>query len=173
MANSEPLAKLSWMLTLASIAIVVGGLYLAKGILLPLTLAVLLSFLLSPLCDRLERWRLGRIPAVLITAMLAFTMLGVVSWMAVVQMTNLAPKMPVYQENLQAKLRSTNDYVGSILSKITRSAEPKGLNLSALGQAGESQDRGDRPYSVRVITTPPSPVQVITGMFGTLLEVLG
>lgn len=53
MANSEPLAKLSWMLTLASIAIVIGGLYLAKGILLPLTLAVLLSFLLSPLCDRL------------------------------------------------------------------------------------------------------------------------
>jgi len=66
MANSEPLAKLSWMLTLASIAIVIGGLYLAK-----------------------ERSRLGRIPAVLITAMLAFTLLGVVSWMAVVQMTNL------------------------------------------------------------------------------------
>ncbi len=172
MANSEPLAKLSWMLTLASIAIVIGGLYLAKGILLPLTLAVLLSFLLSPLCDRLERWRLGRIPAVLITAMLAFTLLGVVSWMAVVQMSNLAPKMPEYQDNLQAKLRSTNDYVGSILSKITRTAEPKGLNLSALGP-GEPQDRGDKPYSVRVISTPPSPVQVITGMFGTLLEVLG
>jgi predicted PurR-regulated permease PerM len=173
MANSEPLAKLAWMLTLASIAIVIGGLYLAKGILLPLTLAVLLSFLLSPLCDRLERWRLGRIPAVLITALLAFTLLGVVSWMAVVQMSNLAPKMPEYQNNLQAKLRSTNDYVGSILSKITRTAEPKGLNRSALGPTGEPQDRGDKPYSVRVISTPPSPVQVITGMFGTLLEVLG
>ena len=92
MASAEPFAKLSWMLTLASIAVVTGALYLAKGVLVPLTLAVLLSFLLSPICDRLERWRVGRIPAVVVTAMLAFTLLGVVAWMAVVQMTNLAPK---------------------------------------------------------------------------------
>ena len=73
MASAEPFAKLSWMLTLASIAVVTGALYLAKGVLVPLTLAVLLSFLLSPICDRLERWRVGRIPAVVVTAMLAFT----------------------------------------------------------------------------------------------------
>ena len=76
MASAEPFAKLSWMLTLASIAVVTGALYLAKGVLVPLTLAVLLSFLLSPICDRLERWRVGRIPAVVVTAMLAFTLLG-------------------------------------------------------------------------------------------------
>ena len=92
MAAPEPLAKLSGILTLASIAVVTGALYLAKGVLVPLTLAVLLSFLLSPLCDRLERWRFGRIPAVLVTALLAFTMLGVVAWMAVVQMNNLCAK---------------------------------------------------------------------------------
>lgn len=173
MASSEPFAKLSWMLTLASIAVVTGALYLAKGVLVPLTLAVLLSFLLSPLCDRLERWRLGRIPSVVITALLAFTMLGVMGWMAVVQMTNLAPKMPMYQNNIQAKLRSTNDYVGALLSKITRTAEKQGQNRTGSNEASETQDRGDRPYSVRVITTPPSPLQVITGMFGTLVEVVG
>ena len=95
-----------------------------KGVLVPLTLAVLLSFLLSPVCDRLERWRFGRIPAVLVTALLAFTMLGVVSWMAVVQMTNLAPKMPEYQANIQAKLHATNEYVGDLLTKITRHVQP-------------------------------------------------
>ncbi len=173
MASSEPFAKLSWMLTLASIAVVTGALYLAKGVLVPLTLAVLLSFLLSPVCDRLERWRIGRIPAVLVTAMLAFAMLGVVAWMAVVQMTSLAPKLPEYQSNIQAKLHSTNDYVGALLSKITRAAEKKGQSLSPSEQVEEPQGRGDRPYSVRVITTPPSPLQVITGMFGTLLEVVG
>jgi predicted PurR-regulated permease PerM len=173
MASSEPFAKLSWMLTLASIAVVTGALYLAKGVLVPLTLAVLLSFLLSPICDRLERWRVGRIPAVVVTAMLAFTLLGVVAWMAVVQMTNLAPKLPEYQNNIQAKLHSTNDYVGALLTKITRAAENKGQNLSASGEADEPQGRGDKPYSVRVITSPPSPLELITGMFGTLLEVMG
>lgn len=173
MASSEAFAKLSWMLTLASIAVVTGALYLAKGVLVPLTLAVLLSFLLSPVCDRLERWRFGRIPAVVVTAMLAFAMLGVVAWMAVVQMTNLAPKLPEYQSNIQAKLHSTNDYIGTLLSRFTRAAEKKDQGLSPSEQAEEPQDRGDRPYSVRVITTPPSPLQVITGLFGTLLEVVG
>ena len=40
----DKVAKSSWMLTLASIAVVVAALYLAKGLLVPLTLAVLLSF---------------------------------------------------------------------------------------------------------------------------------
>lgn len=145
MAAPEPLAKLSGILTLASIAVVTGALYLAKGVLVPLTLAVLLSFLLSPLCDRLERWRFGRIPAVLVTALLAFTMLGVVAWMAVVQMNNLAPKLPEYQDNIQAKLKSTNDYVGGLLSKITRTIESQAPNLSPSDQAEGPQGREEHP----------------------------
>jgi predicted PurR-regulated permease PerM len=88
-------------------------------------------------------------------------------------MNNLAPKMPEYQENIQAKLHSTNDYVGGLLTKITRTTENQAPNPSPLEQSEEPQSRADRPYSVRVITTPPSPLQVITGMFGTLLDVLG
>ncbi len=173
MAAPEPLAKLSGILTLASIAVVTGALYLAKGVLVPLTLAVLLSFLLSPVCDRLERWRFGRIPAVLVTALLAFTMLGVVSWMAVVQMSNLAPKMPEYQANIQTKLHATNEYVGDLLTKVTRTTENQAPTASSSPSNAEPQSREEHPYSVRVISTPPSPVQVITGMFGTLLEVMG
>jgi hypothetical protein len=59
------------------------------------------------------------------------------------------------------------------VSKITRAAEEKGPGLSPSEQADEPQGRGERPYSVRVITAPSSPLQVITGMFGTLLEVVG
>src|SRR5688572_31606332 len=102
MAPSDQFTKSAWML--ASIAVVVAALYLAKGILVPLTLAVLLSFLLSPVCDWLERRRLGRVPAVLVTAVLGFSLLGIATWTAVVQMTELAPKVPEYQKNLHAKL---------------------------------------------------------------------
>ena len=105
MTHTNEIAKSSWMLTLASIAVVIAALYLAKGLLVPLTLAVLLSFLLSPVCDWLERRRLGRIPAVLVTAILGFTMLGIVAWTAAVQMTHLAPKIPEYQQNIEAKLK--------------------------------------------------------------------
>src|SRR5579863_4299235 len=173
MSASEPSGKLSGMLTMASIAVVIAALYLAKGVLVPLTLAVLLSFLLSPVCDRLERWRLGRIPSVLAAAMLAFTVVGIVSWIAVVQMSNLAPKMPEYEQNLQAKLHSTNAYVSELLSKITKVTEEKGDKLSQPGQLENLQCHADRPYSVRVIPTASNPLQVMTGMFGTLLEVVG
>ena len=53
MALSDQFAKTAWVL--GSTAVIVAALYLAKGVLVPLTLAVLLSFLLSPVCDWLER----------------------------------------------------------------------------------------------------------------------
>lgn len=108
MTRPDEIAKPSWVLTLASIAVVIAAVYLAKGVLIPLTLAVLLSFLLSPVCDWLERHRLPRIPAVLVTAILGFTVLGVVVWTAAVQMTALAPDLPDYQRNIAAKLNSVN-----------------------------------------------------------------
>ena len=77
MTASDPFARSSWILTLASIAVVIAALYLGKGVLLPVTLAVVLSFLLTPVCDWFERLRLGRIPAVLVTVTLSVAALGV------------------------------------------------------------------------------------------------
>src|ERR1044072_4082087 len=106
MTRPDEIVKTSWMSTLASTAVVIAALYMAKSLLVPLTLAVLLSFLLMPVCDWLERWGLGRISAVLVTAVLGFTLLAVIAWIAVVQMTHLSPKIPEYQDNIQAKLGS-------------------------------------------------------------------
>ena len=55
---------------LATIVVVVGALYLGREILIPLALAILLSFMLAPVVIRLRRWGLGRIPAVLAVVML-------------------------------------------------------------------------------------------------------
>jgi predicted PurR-regulated permease PerM len=173
MAPSGRLTKLSWMSTLASTAVVIAALYLAKSLLVPLTLAVLLSFLLMPVCDWLERRRLGRIPAVLVTAILGFTMLGIVAWIAVVQMTHLAPKIPMYQDNIQAKLSSVNEYAAAALSKITKKAAGVGQNPLLSEQTAEPQGTTELPFSVRVISSPGSPLQILGGMFGTLLETFG
>ena len=61
-APSGQLTKSSWMSTLASTAVVIAALYMAKSLLVPLTLAVLLSFLLMPVCDWLERRQIGPYP---------------------------------------------------------------------------------------------------------------
>jgi predicted PurR-regulated permease PerM len=157
---------------LASIAVVVAALYLAKGVLVPMTLAVLLSFLLSPVCDWLERHWLGRVPAVLITALVGFAVLGGATWMAVVQMSDLAPRMPEYETNLKAKFQSANAHIGATLGRITRTAQGMSENLSQIEPAQRPQGTNEWPYSVRIISSPASPLQVFGGMFGTVLEVL-
>jgi predicted PurR-regulated permease PerM len=170
-APPDPFVKSIW--TLASVAVVVAALYLAKGVLIPLTLAVLLSFLLSPVCDWLERRGLGRIPAVLVTAILGFSLLGIAGWIAVLQMIDLAPRMPEYQNNLEAKLQSVNQYFIAALSKVTRTAEDIGQNLPQADRTAAPLGTYESPYSVRVLTSPASPLQLLSGTFGSLIEVLG
>jgi predicted PurR-regulated permease PerM/methanogenic corrinoid protein MtbC1 len=173
MEHSESIAKTSWLLTLASIAVVVAALYLAKALLVPLTLAVLLSFLLSPICGWMERWRLGRIPAVLMTAFIGFSLLGIVIWLAVVQLTSLAPKIPEYQHNLETKLSSVNQYAVALLSRFTKTAEGMAQDVSAASPTAEPRGTTEFPYAVRILTSPASPLQVFGGISGTMLEVLG
>ncbi len=172
MAERDQPGKFVWML--ASIAVVVAALYLAKGVLVPLTLAVLLSFLLSPVCDWLERRRLGRIPAVFATVVVGFTVLGAATWTAVVQMSELAPRVPEYQKNIQAKLHSVNDKLSAALNKVTATAEEEMVRSSSpAAPAGEPGRHSDPTYAVRLITSPASPLQILSGTFGTILEVLG
>ena len=48
------------LLTLAVAVVVVAGLYLGREVMIPIILAVLLSFLLAPLVNVLRRMHLGR-----------------------------------------------------------------------------------------------------------------
>src|SRR4051812_50143274 len=62
---------LTGLLTLAVGVVVVAGLYLGRTVLIPITLAVLLSFMLAPLVNLLRRIHLGRVPSVLLAVGLA------------------------------------------------------------------------------------------------------
>jgi predicted PurR-regulated permease PerM len=173
MSHSDPVAKSSWILTLIPLAGVVAILYLAKGLLIPLTLAVLLSFLLAPVCSWLERRKLGRIPAVLLTAVLAFSLLGAGTWAMAVQMIDLAPRIPEYQKNIETKLHSVNDYLGIALSKVRKAAGDIGRSVPVSEPADEPQGREERPQPVRVVLSPASPMEVIGGTFGSVFVVMG
>ncbi len=55
---------LSTTLVFLSAAVVVGFFYFARDVVVPITLAILLSFLLSPAVRALRRWHIGRVTAV-------------------------------------------------------------------------------------------------------------
>src|SRR5262245_51662289 len=119
MARTDARTGLSWISKLASIAIVIAALFFAKAILVPFTIAVLLTFLLVPLCDALERFKIGRIPATLMAALVAFAILGIVIGTVAVQLNELARQLPEYEENITAKLHSVSDYFHETMLKIS------------------------------------------------------
>ena len=86
--------------------VVTAILYLARDVLVPLAVAVLLCFLLAPAVSFLERWRLGRVPATAIVAILSFSIIGAVGWVAANQAVSLAAKLPEYRENIAVKIRA-------------------------------------------------------------------
>lgn len=66
-----------------------------------------------------------------------------------------------------------NEYAIAALSRVTSTAQEMGQNVSPSGPASEPRGTDELPFSVRVLSSPVSPLQVFGGMFGTLLEVLG
>ena len=72
--------KASPVVAVAAACVVVAALYYARDVLLPLAMAMLLAFLLNPLASRLEKWRLGRVVPVLLTVLLAMSIVGLVGW---------------------------------------------------------------------------------------------
>jgi predicted PurR-regulated permease PerM len=87
----------------AGYVLIVAVLYLAQAVLVPIALAVLLTFVLTPPVSWLERW-IGRVPAVLATVTLVFTVLGLAGWGLARQMDGLADDLPRYRVNILAKI---------------------------------------------------------------------
>src|SRR4249919_2335278 len=87
-------------------AIVVGTLYIAREVLLPLTLAILLSFVLTPLLLLLRKVKVPRVLAVIIVVTLAFAIIFGLGWMMSQQASQLAGDLPRYQHVLADKIAS-------------------------------------------------------------------
>ncbi len=92
--------------TWAGLLVAAAILYFAKEVLLPLALAVLIAFLLAPPVQYLERWKLGRVPATLIVALVALTIVASIGTVAGVQAVSLAAKLPEYRHTIVQKIRA-------------------------------------------------------------------
>jgi predicted PurR-regulated permease PerM len=101
-SNTSPL------FTLATFVVVIAALVFAKDVLLPVALAILLSFVLTPIASRIERWGLGRIPSVAIAVGLSVALLAGMAWIATTQLVELGRELPAskVEQNIIAKIKS-------------------------------------------------------------------
>ena len=79
-------------------------LYIAQAIVVPVALAVLLSFLLTPVATALQR-RIGRVPAVLTVVVAAVGILGAGGFIVAQQLGSVAQELPAYRQNIRQKIQ--------------------------------------------------------------------
>src|SRR6195952_5775362 len=92
---------LTGLLTLAVAVVVVAGLYLGRTVLIPITLAVLLSFLLAPIVGVLRRIHFGRVLSVLVAVVLALSVILALGGLIGSQIADLVQEVPKYASTLR------------------------------------------------------------------------
>src|SRR6187455_39114 len=131
MPRDKPTDLSSASNSLISAAVIVGALHFGRDILLPFALSILLSFLLAPLVELLEKWKFGRIPAVLTVVALAFLSFSILAFVLAQQVYDLADKLPDYKENILAKAQSFQSDGTGVLSRVTKSLDEMRATLSS------------------------------------------
>jgi len=102
---------------LAISLMLVATLYFGKEVLIPITLALLLAFILAPLVDLLTRWHVGRVLSVLLGVIFALGVVVAIGSVIGAQIANLSDDLPQYAKTVQAKVDTVKNYSTGRLSK--------------------------------------------------------
>lgn len=137
-------------------AIVIAGLVLGADLLIPLAIATILSFILSPIVKKLVRWRLPRSLAVAIV--LGGGFLSAISLTAVLstQMLSLTAELQTYRQNLVEKARWFSS-IGHGSSALQRASEAVETLDDAIRREFDDPTKQVGSPSGGITTTPPAP----------------
>ncbi len=91
--------------------VVVVALYFAREVLIPITLAILLAFILAPVVALLRRTGLGRAPAVLLAVVVALCLVLGLGGIIGTQVAQLAAGIPQYAATVETKIGTVRSYM--------------------------------------------------------------
>src|SRR4029079_10718985 len=115
------------------------------------------SFLLAPLVELLEKWKFGRIPAVLTVVALAFLSFSILAFVLAHQVYDLANKLPDYKENILAKAQSFQSDGTGVLSRVTKSLDEMRATLSSRNEETNPVAPPDLAEGATEVTPDNSP----------------
>ena len=131
---------------IGGIVLTIFALYTAQAVLIPLVLAVLLSFLLAPLCERIEHWRVPRVLAVVGVMLAVLTIMLGIAGTLFTGANSLLDNLPLYQRNAVAKIDRL-DFSGSGLFDKFREAQQLAEDAQdQLVGAGDLPEEGDADF---------------------------
>ena len=156
--EAEVLTRGITLTTLIVIVAVATILHLGQEVFLPLSMAVLLTFALSPVVSFLRNRGLPHIASVLFAVLLAFSAIGLFMLLSALQIGVLVQELPSFQANIVQKLNTLKD-----------SGDGTGLvaRLSTMFEAINAEISSAVPETSTEVAaspsgeSPPLPVEVI------------
>ena len=154
----------------------VAALYFGRDIFIPLAVAILFTFTLAPLVSILRMVRVPRPVAVVAVVIGAFAAIFMFGAVVASQLGTLAQNIPLYQSNLEAKVKVIKDAdVGEgIFDRVSKLLDRLGREIQANEEANSagapsSESPSASPIPVEVVTPAPAPLQVLQAVIGPLI----
>jgi predicted PurR-regulated permease PerM len=144
---------------------IIAFMYWASEVLKPLALAILLSFALVPISRQLERLKMPRVVAVVLTMILVLGGLGTIGYKVGQQLDSLADKLPEYEDRIKNKIEGMQPTQSGVITKVTDVARDVSKSLTPNRGDGEVQE-------VRVLSEPNFGEQM-SKLVGPYIEGLG
>lgn len=151
--------------SIATFAVIAALLYLGAGILVPVVLAVMLAFALTPLVGLLGR--VLHVPdavAVIMAVVIALAALVGFAYLAGSQVINLAQELPGYQETVAAKIESVQEqFGGPFLKQLNDTFAEVSDQL-----AGSEDPAPGAPVPV-TISNEIGPIGIMSSLLGSVI----
>ena len=136
------------LVVLGGLILAIACLYWARIVFIPIALALLATFLLSPVVALLQRTELHRIAAVVIIIALAVLLVVAVGWALVSQVTTLVNDLPQYRATIARKIADVQRVgKGGTLQKVEETAQ------DVMAQIERANPPAKKPLPI-VISTP-------------------
>ena len=177
----ELIALLSAVATAILAAIIVMVLYFGREIIIPIALAILLSFVLAPLVGLLQRLGIPRGLAVVSVVIIAFALIFAMGSLLATQLAQLAGDLPRYQSTISEKIQSFRDTTAGrgtlerasgMLKDLSKELDKPKEAATALGAGASPKAAPPKPVPVEVLQPDPGALQSLQSLISPLLHPL-
>ncbi len=159
-----------------AVALAIAMLYFGRVIFIPLALALVFSFLLTPFVSLLERAHLGRVPATLAVLILCFVLTAGVGWEVAGQILEITGHFRDYKANLAETIRSLHPPKDGTLGQATATVRELNNELAAApGQIAahpatepKATAHPSQPIPVQVTAPPSNLIQDLRTLLGPI-----
>ena len=167
-------------------ATIIAALYFGRDIFIPIAIALLLSFVLTPLVNRLRRLRLPRLVAVGISVLLTVGVVAALATLIGIQAADLASDVPRYRATIERKVEGLRDspvgHATAYIANIGRALH--GAKEAGAKEAGDAeapkpapqprpeQAQAPKPVLVEVAASQPGPLEMLSTVLAPVMHPL-